>query len=126
MIFVVARIILGGFGLNARAAWTIVNFLHAVISFVLFHIIKGSPIVQDHGEYGELTVWEQIDDQMQFTDARKFLTIFPIALFLVCCNAANWDSLTLAYFWLNFIPAAIVVVPKLPFMHKVRLFGINA
>lgn len=123
MLFLVLRVVLAGFGLSSVAAWTTVNWIHGILSFILFHWLLGTPFVSDHERESELlTFWEQIDDQIQYTRARKFLTIFPIALCLIAIDSSNWD---LAYFWINFIIGVIAVIPKLPFMHRVRLFGIN-
>lgn len=122
-LFTFERIILAGIGFSSGAAWTIVNWTHGIITFICFHWIKGSPLVEDHDQYGLYTFWEQIDDRIQYTKARKFLTIFPIALFAFACDSSHWD---LAYVWLNIAITLVVVVAKLPIMHGVRLFGINS
>lgn len=119
MIFVVLRVFFGAY----TKAWTIVNWIHGVITFILFHWIKGSPFLDDHGQYEQLTFWEQIDDQIQYTRARKFLILFPIILFILACDSCGWE---LAYVWINLVISSIVIVAKLPFMHKVRIFGINS
>ena len=122
-LFLFLRIVLAGLGFNAAASWTIVNWAHGIISFFLFHWIKGSPFAEDHEECSSLTFWEQIDDQIQYTRARKFLLIFPIILFLIATDSSDWD---LAFFWINLAICAVSVISKLPFMHEVRLFGINS
>ncbi|KAH0790418.1 ORM1-like protein 3 [Histomonas meleagridis] len=122
-LFIIMRVVLAGFGISSKIAWTIVNWTHGLTTFFLFHWIKGSPFVDDHGQYSQMTFWEQIDDQIQYTRARKFLTIMPIILFLVSADSAGWD---LAYFWINLLCCAILLIAKLPIMHKVRIFGINA
>ena len=118
------RVILAGLGLSTSVAWVIVNWFHGIITFFLFHWIKGAPFASDHEHESELlTFWEQIDDQVLYTRARKFLFLFPIALFFIAVDSSGWD---LAYFWINSVVLLITVLPKLPFMHRVRLFGINS
>ena len=101
------RVIFSGLGLNSPVAWTLVNYVHGIISFFCFHWIKGSPFIEDHGEYHQLTFWEQIDDQVQYTRARKFLLILPCVLFVFACDAANWE---LAFVWMNLLRCGDVCV----------------
>lgn len=118
------RVILAGLGLSAAVSWTIVNWVHGIISYVLFHWIMGAPFSSDNDQQSEtLTFWEQIDDQVLYTRARKFLLLFPVALFFIAVDSSGWD---LAYFWINCIVLLLTVVPKLPFLHRVRFFGINS
>lgn len=117
------RVVFAGVGITGKVAWTLVNWIHGIASFILFHWVKGSPFADDHGQYSQMTFWEQIDDQIQFTRARKFLNILPIVLFLIAADSANWD---LAFVWINLVICAILIIAKLPIMHNVRLFGINA
>lgn len=122
LLIIVVRVIIGGFGVSSTSAWTVVNLIHTITSFYLFHWKLGSPFVDDHGEYSTLTFWEQIDDQIQYTRARKFLSVLPFVVFLFACDSAGWE---LIYVWLNLFLACVCIVPKLPFMHGVRIFGIN-
>lgn len=117
------RIILSGFGLSGPLAWTFVNYFHGILTLIFFHWIKGSPFIDDHGQYSQLTFWEQIDDSIQYTKARKFFILFPIILFFLTVDSAGWE---LAWGWINLIISSIVVLAKLPIMHKVRIFGINS
>ncbi|GAA5801245.1 diphthine synthase [Helicostylum pulchrum] len=48
-----------------------------------FMSYKGTPIDNNQGAYDGLTVWEQIDDGVQFTATRKFLMAVPIGLFFM-------------------------------------------
>jgi len=123
LIVVFFRIVVSGIGFSGPAAWTIVNYAHGICTFIFLHWIKGSPFVDDHGQYSQLTFWEQIDDCIQYTKARKFFTLFPIVLFFLTVDSAGWE---LAWGWINLIITVIVVLAKLPIMHKVRIFGINA
>ncbi|OHS96392.1 ORMDL family protein [Tritrichomonas foetus] len=122
MLFLIQRVVLAGIGLSARTAWTIVNYTHGIISYVTFHFPTGDPFLGDNCR-DHLTFWEQIDDQMQFTQARKFLTILPIVFFLIAVDAAEWEP---KWFWSNFVICFIIVVAKLPFLHQVRIFGIGS
>lgn len=123
LLFIILRVMLSGIGIPTSAAWTLVNCIHGGITFLIFHWIKGTPFIDDHGAYSTLTFWEQIDESVQFSRARKFLIIFPIILLYLSLDAGHWE---LAYAWFNLPVFAIVIIPKLPFMHGVRIFGINS
>ncbi|KAI8989606.1 ORMDL family [Pilobolus umbonatus] len=89
----------------------------------MFHWLQGTPTLNTYqGVYDGLTVWEQIDDGIQFTATRKFLMAVPIILFLLSTHYTHYDVLQFA---VNFIILVIVLIAKLPSMHKVRIFGIN-
>lgn len=122
LLFLILRIVCAGIGLSSRVSWSVVNWVHGVISFVLFHWIKGSPFVEDHGANSTLTFWEQIDTQAEFSTACNFLIIFPLAIALITMDACEWE---LALVWINLIPPVVLGIAKLPFMHKVRIFGVN-
>ena len=74
------------------------------------------------GKYDSLTFWEQLDDGVQFTNNRKFLTIVPVALFLLAAHGTDYRRQPLG---LNLIVLLVLVIAKFPAMHKVRIFGIN-
>ena len=85
--------------------------------------MKSHPwITFDQGSNRRLTHWEQLDYGIQYTPTRKFLTIIPILLFILASLYSRHDSL---HFAINFSSLAFVLIPKLPYFHKVRLFGIN-
>jgi len=50
------------------------------ITFVLFHWVKGSPDQETHGEYYNLTLWEQIDAGVAWTNTKKLLMGVPALL----------------------------------------------
>lgn len=107
----------------ANAA-TLVNVLHFAITFYLLHWKKGTPIPQgdvahDPGVYDHLTFWEQMDEGVQLTRNRKFFTAIPVVLFLASATAHR-------YFVLNLTLTAILLLAKMPFMHRVRILGINS
>lgn len=109
--------------LSVPLAWTLTNFIHNTCHFVFLHILKGAPwIPQDQGDCRILTHWEQIDNGQQFTATRKFLTVVPIILFLLTSFYTRYAT---GHFIVNFVSMMLVVLPKLPQFHRVRLFGIN-
>lgn len=90
----------------------------------MLHWNKGSPVMEDAigGQYDQLTFWEQIDGGAQFTLNKKLFTVIPVLLFLWASYDTQWEVDALA---LDFIALAIVLIGKSPFMHKVRILGIN-
>lgn len=48
----------------------------------MFHWVTGVPFeAEEHaGAYDDLTLWEQIDGGAQYTPAKKWLLVTPIAL----------------------------------------------
>ncbi|XP_066998150.2 ORM1-like protein [Anabrus simplex] len=109
--------------LSVAMAWTLTNIIHNMCHLFFLHILKGTPwIPQDQGDCRVLTHWEQIDNGQQFTATRKFFIIFPIVLFFLTTIYTRYAA---DHFLVNFISMVIVVLPKLPQFHEVRLFGIN-
>jgi len=109
-------------------AWIILLFLHNVISFILFHWIKGVPFGDFHkvqGKYDKLTLWEQLDNGVQYTTTRKFFTAELIILYLWVLHISVVNGYGTGVFVLNtatFIPC---LLGKMPLMNKVRILGIN-
>lgn len=109
--------------LSIPMAWTFTNLIHNLAHLTFLHSIKGAPwIPQDQGDCRSLTHWEQIDNGQQFTKTRKFLFAAPILLFLLTCFYTKNET---SHFIVNFISLVVVTVPKLPQLHRVRIFGIN-
>jgi len=109
--------------LTIPLAWTLTNIIHNSLHFLFLHVLKGAPWeIQDQGASRVLTHWEQIDYGIQFTRTRKFLTIAPILLFLFTSFYTRHDT---GHFLPNFVSLMLVLIPKLPQFHRVRLFGIN-
>lgn len=109
--------------LSVAWAWSLTNLTHNVAMFFFLHTLKGVPWESaDQGKSRYLTQWEQIDDEMQFTATRKFLTVVPVFLFFLTSFYTKYDSV---HFAINFCSLMFVLIPKLPQFHKVRLFGIN-
>ncbi|KAH7659557.1 ORMDL family protein [Dioscorea alata] len=116
-------IVLSVFGCTAGMAWTLVNLFHFSVTYYFFHWKKGTPFSEDQGIYNNRTWWEQIDNGKQLTRNRKFLTVVPVVLYLIASHTTDYQ-----YPWiiLNTIAVFVLLVAKLPNMHKVRIFGINA
>ncbi|EDV96624.1 ORM1-like protein [Drosophila grimshawi] len=104
-------------------AWTVTNLLHNAVHLYFLHIIKGAPWLSIENDASrQWTHWEQIDDGVQMTPTRKFLTAVPIVLFLLTCLYTRNST---EHFIANFISLVVVTLPKLPQFHGVRLFNIN-
>jgi len=109
--------------LSVAWVWTFTNIVHNTAMFIFLHLVKGTPWESgDQGKVRDLTHWEQIDDGTQFTATRKFLTVVPIILFFLTSFYTKYDSF---HFVINFVALVLVLLPKLPQFHQVRLFGIN-
>jgi hypothetical protein len=111
-------------GLASGVAWSYVHLLHFAITFYLLHWRKGSPFGEDQGIYDRLTMWEQIDDGVQFTRTKKFFTAVPVVLFLIASHATDYHDHP--FFAINVVAVAILLLAKAPMLHKVRIFGINS
>lgn len=109
--------------LSVAWVWTLTNVSHNTAMFLILHLVKGTP--WDSGDQGKSrfkTHWEQIDNGEQFTATKKFLTVVPIILFFLASFYTKYDTL---HFLVNFSFLVLVLLPKLPQFHMVRLFGIN-
>lgn len=98
-------------GITQETSWTLVNTTYMAGSYLMFHYVRGIPFEFNAGAYDNLNMWEQIDNEDQYTPAKKFLLSVPICLFLVSTHYTNYD---LAYFMINFLATVAVVIPKLP------------
>jgi hypothetical protein len=96
----------------------------------MFHWVTGVPFqTEEHaGAYDDLTLWEQIDGGAQYTPAKKWLLVTPIALsvnsnssflirlirslrFLISTHYTNYEPWTFA---ICFTALIINLFPKLP------------
>ncbi|CAB4257295.1 similar to Saccharomyces cerevisiae YGR038W ORM1 Evolutionarily conserved protein, similar to Orm2p, required for resistance to agents that induce unfolded protein response [Maudiozyma barnettii] len=101
-------------------AWTMTNATYVIGSYVMFHMIKGTPFEFNGGAYDNLTMWEQIDNETLYTPARKFLILVPIGLFLV---VTQFLKNNLKLFAINlFISFFCGILPKLPLLHRIRIY----
>ncbi|KAF7702727.1 hypothetical protein CDIK_0437 [Cucumispora dikerogammari] len=90
-----------------------------IITFIFFHWIKGDPFETKFEGY---TFWEQVVEQLEFNNATLFLGLFPLLLFFISTYIVYWDKNLYIF---GIITLCIVVIPKLGFMHKRRIFGIK-
>ncbi|KTG35988.1 hypothetical protein cypCar_00042736, partial [Cyprinus carpio] len=103
--------------------WTLTNVIHNFGMYVFMHAVKGTPFeTPDQGKARLLTHWEQLDYGVQFTSSRKFFTISPIILYFLASFYTKYDT---AHFVINTASLLSVLIPKLPQLHGVRIFGIN-
>lgn len=99
------------------------NIVFNMGCFIFFHWIRGTPFDDTcQGRYRALTLWEQLDNEQQYTPSKKFLAASPIILFLLSVHHTHYDVYT---FFLNFASLVIILIAKLPFMHRVRIFGLH-
>jgi hypothetical protein len=103
-------------------AWTYVHLVHGIATYYLLHWIKGTPFPEDQGKYEALTFWEQIDNGEYSTRNRKLFTAVPVILFLLATHGTDFRKQPLG---LNLGTVVVLLVAKLPSMHKVRILGIN-
>ncbi|KAL8279076.1 hypothetical protein RQP46_008534 [Phenoliferia psychrophenolica] len=104
-------------GIDEDFSWTILNLSYIIISYIVFHGVKGVPtdLTINSGGYEGLTLWEQIDAGAHYTPAKKWLTTLPIVLFLLSTHY------TTGYFALNLSALVFVgLAPKLPYFHRLR------
>jgi ORMDL family len=108
-------------------AWTCVNIFHAIITFFLFHWVKGNPFptywAYTPPSSEQRTFWEQIDRRWQNTPSRKFCTAIVIGVYLLA--AASTPPSHPFLHIMNFAAFLVAFIAKLPAMDSVRLFGIN-
>ncbi|XP_067824968.1 ORM1-like protein 3 [Heptranchias perlo] len=108
---------------SVPVVWTLTNVIHNMGMYIFLHTVKGTPFeTPDQGKARLLTHWEQMDYGVQFTASRKFLTITPIILYFLTSFYTKYDKL---HFVINTVSLMSVLIPKLPQLHGVRIFGIN-
>lgn len=103
--------------------WTVTNVFHGVATFIMFHWIKGCPDDSTQGEYNGLTLYEQIDAGIPWTDTKIFLMAVPAFLCLIACRDKDYEPVAVI---VNMGIFSICIIAKIPEMHRVRIFGINA
>ena len=113
-----------GSGYSTAESLSAANCAHAFITFFFFHWAKGSPDTHAQGAWNGLTVWEQLDDASVFeSPTKKIFLAVPMFMLLAQLNAAGFAKHDIA---VNLpVYALFCVLPKLPLLHGVRLFGIN-
>lgn len=107
-------------GITQDVSWTAVNICYDVVTYIMFHYVTGTPFESSGGVYDRLTMWEQIDMGAHYTPTKKWLTILPVALFLLCTHYTQLD-LYPSLFTLNFCSTlGLALLPKLPVFHRLR------
>lgn len=129
-LFIVAtvRFLIGLYpGLRDFQAWTFVNVCHAVITFYIFHWVKGNPFptywAASTPSNDKRTWWEQLDHRWQNTPSRKFCTTVVCVLYLFAVQTT--PPAFRAYHFINFVAFVVLFIAKLPAMDSVRILGIN-
>jgi len=107
-------------GVTQDLSWTLTNTAYMALTFLMFHYVTGIPFDPDMhgGAYDDLTLWEQIDGGEQYTPAKKWLLCVPIGLFLFSTHFTNYDPWMFA---VNFTSLVLVLIPKLPMLHRQRI-----
>jgi hypothetical protein len=108
---------------TAEDCWTVTNTVHGVITFVLFHWIKGCPDDSTQGEYNGFTLYEQLDAGTPWTSSKKFMMLIPSLITWMACHIANYKPFHVI---INVCIFMICIIAKIPQMHRVRIFGINS
>lgn len=104
-------------------SWTATNLIHMVVTIFMLHWVKGCPDDSTQGEYNGLTLWEQIDAGVSWTSMKKFMILMPTLLTLISCHFAVYEPIFVV---VNVSAFIICILPKLPAMYRVRVFGINS
>jgi hypothetical protein len=105
-------------GMTQEASWTLTNTGYMAGSYIMFHYVRGVPFDFNAGAWDRLSLWEQIDNGDQYTPAKKFLLAVPVGLFLLSTHYTHYGA---AHFAINFGALLAVVVPKMPFSHRMRI-----
>mmetsp|Transcript_7458 Transcript_7458/g.7681 ORF Transcript_7458/g.7681 Transcript_7458/m.7681 type:complete len:185 (-) Transcript_7458:360-914(-) len=108
---------------TAAECWTATNVCHGVITFILLHWIKGCPDDSTQGVYNGDTLFEQMDDGTPWTANKKILMLMPALLTWISCHTADYQPI---YLVVNIGMFVLLIIPKIPQMHHVRIFGINS
>eukprot|EP00816_Leptocylindrus_hargravesii_P003468 CAMPEP_0196810734 /NCGR_PEP_ID=MMETSP1362-20130617/13453_1 /TAXON_ID=163516 /ORGANISM="Leptocylindrus danicus, Strain CCMP1856" /LENGTH=211 /DNA_ID=CAMNT_0042185859 /DNA_START=107 /DNA_END=742 /DNA_ORIENTATION=+ len=104
-------------------SWTVTNLAHGFFTVMYLHWIKGSPNFYDQNEMNGMTVWEQLDGaEPAYTPKKRAAMIIPTVLCYLACHFADYD-LNLSMY--NVSCWFVCIIAKMPFMHGVRLLGIN-
>lgn len=118
---------------SAHISWTVTNVAHGFITMLYLHWIKGSPNfcdVSGSGAMNGLTTWEQLyhpgyvsENNRRFSDSKLVLLVVPTILCYVGCAFSSYDRTCSV---INVIVWVICIIAKMPFMHGVRILGINS
>lgn len=109
-----------------KYSWTVTNVIHACITVMYLHWVKGSPNFYEQGEMNAMTLWEQMDSDPNsdklYGNHKKVLLIVPTLLCHIACQSGSFDKSVCV---VNLAVWGICVLAKMRFMNGVRFFGIN-
>ena len=108
---------------SLKLSGTVTNFLHFAITLIYFHWLKGGTH-EDQGDLDHLTLWEQLEATPGTGTVRFVLRVTPTFLCYVACIEAGWGQAQ-SLCSLNVGIWSLCMLPKMPFMNGVRIFGIN-
>jgi hypothetical protein len=103
--------------------WTVVNVFNTVGTFIFLHWMKGNPDANSQGDYTSLTVFEQMEAGVPYTATKKFFMLVPAVLCWLSCYTSKYEPRDCV---VNIGLFFVCIFPKLPEMHRVRIFGVNA
>ena len=89
----------------------------------MLHWVKGCPDASTQGEYNGFTLYEQLDAGIPYTSTKKFLMLMPTLITWMACYIADYKPM---YIVVNCGMFLILIIGKIPEMHRVRIFGINS
>ena len=124
--------------IKKNECWTITNVIHGIFSFAILHWVKGSPDEETQGVYNNLTLYEQIQYGKPWTKTKKFLMFVPTFLAYRGCHESKFGieelqlngqkaiQFQLYPIIVNCGIFLIMIIAKIPEMHKVRIFGVNS
>jgi len=110
--------------ISFASSWTYTNVVHATVTLLFLHWIKGSPNWYEQGELNAMTLWEQLssspDSSLRYS--KQMLFVVPTALCYAACHFGRYEkglSLVNVFVWI------ICIGAKLDGMMGVRIWGIN-
>ncbi|EDQ87934.1 uncharacterized protein MONBRDRAFT_32962 [Monosiga brevicollis MX1] len=121
-ILVVHLVLLSFPFLSTESVWTLTNTVHSLVNFLLLHWYKGAPFVTMDQESDSKTQWEQLTANNELDIYKRFLIAAPIIVFFIAVAYTHYNSV---HFLINLAFLALAVIPKIPGLYGVRLFGIN-
>lgn len=109
--------------INLKLSGTVTNFIHFAFTLIYFHWLKGGTH-EDQGDLDHLTLWEQLEGTPGTGTTRFVLRLTPTLLCYLACIEAGWGEAQILCS-VNVGIWSLTMLPKMPFMNGVRLFGIN-
>ncbi|KCZ78842.1 hypothetical protein H311_00119 [Anncaliia algerae PRA109] len=105
------------FGWNLALQLSVISY--NFITFFFLHWIIGDPFENENSCF---TFWEQMVEQIGRSNAMIFMLGYPFILFVVINWLVKWNDYL---FFIGVFSLCIVIIPKLSFMHRKRLFGLR-